>query len=259
MLRANGSIRAILALIAATVASGGVSVHAQAAESRPLSTNIADYVCSNLDSFTAIMHVVHFDDAAGRKINKDFGMIYKLKGDVKLTYKEQNKLRLDAHIGAARATLVVNGARQEVRLPTFGIHTTSNLGESPGKRKTLLDVGLISSGYLAYTEAQYLRTQPVDGVPCAVFDVSYRDKHLDTSHRTLWIDPRTKVVVKREEYSQVGKLNAIYYYQNATQVAPGIWFPGRIDVVNNQGEEAGVTAYRDVKVNCGVPDSAFRL
>ncbi|HZO87285.1 MAG TPA: outer membrane lipoprotein-sorting protein [Chthonomonadaceae bacterium] len=232
---------------------------ASATTTAALSNNIGDYVASRLDDFTATMRVTYHDDNALRKINKDFGMIYKLQGDVRVHYKDENKLRLDARLGASSATLIVNGTKQYVRLSGLGIKDVRDLGESPGKRKTLLDVGMLSHGYLAYTHAEFRGTRPVDGVECAVFRVSYRDKNLDTSHRIIWVDPRTKVVLKREEYSQEGKLNAIFYYRAPHEVAPGVWFPSRIEVFNNENQRAGETVYRDVHVNTGLEDKLFRL
>jgi len=252
---------ALVALGIAGVGLAGLPAgnKATAARADQVSPNIAEYVANHLDDFSATVHVVRYDDNAGRKISRDFGYAYKLKGDTHLQYKEENKLRLDGHLGISKATLIVNGTKQYVTIPGLGIKTTTDLGESPGKRKTLLDVGLISNGYLGYTEAQFLGAHPVDGVACAVFRVSYRNKSLDTSHRIIWVDPRTKVILKREEYSQVGKLNATYYYKNPREVAPGIWFPTQIQVFNNEGQEAAVTDYRDIRVNIGLSDDLFRV
>ena len=235
--------------------SAGNTATAQTAPS----TNISDYVASKLDDFSATMKVVQHDDRAGQKINKDFGLIYKLKGDIHLQYKEENKLRVDGRIGASNATLIVNGTKQYVRVPSVGLKETSDLGESPGKRKTLLDVGMLSSGYLAYTMSEFKRSAPINGVMCAVFRVSYRNKDLDTSHRMVWIDPKTKVTLKREEYSQEGKLNATYFYRDPKEISPGLWFPSRIEVLNNEGQKAGETAYREIKVNQGIAETVFRL
>jgi outer membrane lipoprotein-sorting protein len=231
---------------------------ATAMSSAEVSPRIQDYVANRLDDFSATMHVVQFDERAGSKINRDFGYIYKLNGDVAVRYKEENRLRLDGRIETARVIFIVNGTKQYVKSPTAGISTTMDLGGSPGKRKTLLDVGLISNGYLAYTQAQFLGSKPVGGVMCALFSISYKDKTLDTSHRLVWIDPQTKVTLKREEYSQTGTLNATFYYKQPTEVAPGIWFPSRIQVLNNQGQKAGETAYKNVRVNAGLDDSLFR-
>lgn len=222
------------------------------------STNIQDYVCQKLEDFTCTMVVKKHDDNALRKISKDFGMIYQIRGDIKVEYKEENRMRIEGNLGASHAILIVTGTKQIVRIPSIGINKTDDLGDSPGKRKTLIDVGLLSDGYLAYTQGVYKGTRPVAGIPCSVFEISYRDKKIDSSHRIVWIDPKTKVILKREEYSQIGKLNAIFYYKDPKEIAPGVWFPSLIEVVNNQGQPAGSTAYSKVKVNVGLDESIFK-
>lgn len=221
------------------------------------SHNLNDYAVSKLDDFTASMKIVEFNEHEGVKINKDFPLIYKIKGDIKVRYKEENKLRIDGLLGASVATLIVNGTTQYATIPAAHIKTKLSLGKEPGKRKTLLDVGMISTGYLAYTQAEFKRTQVVDGVLCAVFSVSYRDKSLDTSHRMIWIDPKTRITLKRDEYSQEGKLNATFLYKHPVEPTAGFWFPTRIEAYNNEGKRAGVTAYSGVKVNVGLPESDF--
>ncbi len=221
------------------------------------SHNINDYAVNKLDDFTASMKVVEFNEHEGVKINKDFPLLYKIKGDIKVRYKEENKLRVDGLLGASTATLIVNGTTQYATIPAAHIKTKISLGKEPGKRKTLLDVGMISPGYLAYTEAEFKRTQIVDGVLCAVFKISYKDKSLDTSHRMVWIDPKTHITVKRDEYSQEGKLNATFAYKQPMEVSPGFWFPARIEAFNNEGKRAGVTAYSSIKVNQGLAESVF--
>lgn len=230
---------------------------APCASAQEPSHDIKDYAVNRLSDFTASMKIVEFNEHEGVKINKDFPLIYKIKGDIKVKYKEENKLRVDGLLGASNATLIVNGTTQYATIPAAHIKTKLSLGKEPGKRKTLLDVGMISAGYLAYTQAEFKRTQVVDGVLCAVFSVSYRDKTLDTSHRMIWIDPKTKITLKRDEYSQEGKLNATFLYKQPEQAESGFWFPTRIEAYNNEGKKAGVTAYSGVKVNVGLPESDF--
>lgn len=234
---------------------------APTASAQEPSHNLADYAVNDLQDFTASMKILEFNEHEGVKINKDFPLIYKVKGDIKVRYKEENKLRIDGLLGASNATLIVNGTTQYATIPAAHIKTKISLGNEPGKRKTLLDVGLISKGYLAYTQAEFKRTQVVDGVLCAVFSVSYRDKKLDTSHRMIWIDPKTKITLKRDEYSQgdkdqKGKLNASFYYKQPVQYG-SFWFPSRIEAFNNEGKKAGVTAYSGVKVNVGLEEKDF--
>ena len=247
--------RAVVGLMAVSVFGFGIVAGNKATAAEP-SQNIRDYVADKLDDFSATMRVDHYDERAGEKIHKDFGYIYKLRGDIKIRYKEENKMRVDASVGASNLTLIVNNTTQYAQ--ALGLKTKNDLGDTPGKRKTLLDAGFISNGYLAIAEAEYKRVQDVKGIHCAVFRVSYKTP-IDTSHRLVWIDPRTKIVVKREEYSQAGKLNATFWYLEPKEVAPGIWFPTRLEAYNRDNQQAGVTSYRNVHVNQGLADSVFRL
>lgn len=220
------------------------------------SQDINDYVCAKLDDFSAVMKVVQHDDQAGAKIEKSFSLIYNLKGDVKVRYKEENKLRLDARVKTSDVIFVVNGTRQIVLAKSMGLNSTTNLGPNPGKRKTLLDVGMLSAGYLAYSNAEYKGQVTYAGVNCAKFRLWYKDK-TDTSFRLVWIDPKTKITLKREDYSQKGKLNATYTYQDPREIEHGIWFPTHVSAINNEGQKAGELSYNNVKVNQGIDDSVF--
>ncbi len=254
----QSAVKLFLVSLPALLGLVGLSTgHPACAQQAEPSHNLNDYAVSKLNDFSASMKILEFSEHEGVKINKDFPLIYKIKGDIKVQYKEENKLRVDGLLGASNATLIVNGTTQYATIPAAHIKTKISLGKEPGKRKTLLDVGMISPGYLAYTQFEYKRNQVVDGVLCAVFSVSYRDKTLDTSHRMIWIDPKTKITVKRDEYSQEGKLNATFLYQHPVDAGNGFWFPTRIEAFNNEGKKAGVTGYSSVKVNVGLMDSVF--
>jgi outer membrane lipoprotein-sorting protein len=243
-------IRALL--VAAVLTCGAAEVRAQG----KISSDINDYICSKLDDFSGVMKVVSHDDEAGGKINKDFPMIYQLKGDVKVQYKEENHLRLDARLKTANVIFIINGTKQTVIAKTIGLHTVNDLGPNPGKRKTLLDVGMVSRAYLSYSNAEFKGAVNYKGVMCAKFKLWYKDKS-DTSFRLVWIDPKTKVTLKREDYSQLGKLNATYTYMDPKEVVPGIWFPTHVAAANNEGQKAGELSYNEVKVNQGIEDDVF--
>ena len=227
----------------------------------PLSSKLSDYTVSKLDDFETTMKAVFHDDNAARKINKDIGLLYQLKGDVQIRYKEENKFRADGKLGATRASLVINNERQTYNLSGF-VKKTDNLGKAPGKRKSLLDVGLISEYYLGYAQGEFLGEKPFEGVNCAVFKITYKDRSLDTSHRIVWIDPKTKITLKREEYAQDGsggKLRSVWLYRDPVEIAPGLFFPTRIELYNNENQKAGETAYTNTRVNVGLSDDVFRL
>ncbi len=200
------------------------------------------------------------DDAAARKINKDIGMMYQLKGNVRIRYKEENKFRADGQIGASKGTLIINDTKQTFAV--LGIKKTDSLGKTPGKRKSLLDMGLVSEAYLTYAQGEFIGERPFEGTPCAVFKITYKDRNEDSSHRIVWIDPKTKITLKREEYAQDisgGKLRSIWLYREPREIAPGIWFPSRIELFNNENEKAGVTTYTNTRVNVGLSDDVFKL
>jgi outer membrane lipoprotein-sorting protein len=219
-------------------------------------TNIKSYVCEKLDDFTATVSVVSINEREMGKISKDAVLLYKI-GTVNIRYKEPNKVRIEGSAQGSKATFVLNGSTQWVQLNAAKIKR--EFGNSPGKRKSLMDVGLISDYYLTYTNAKYLREGSVDGTPCAVFEMSYKDQSEDTSHAVVYIDPKTKVVRKRESYSQTGKLQAVYFFKNVQEVKPGIWFPTLLEAQNVDRVIAGSTAYKNIKVNTGLDDGIFKL
>jgi len=238
-----------LVLTAALALAGG--------SASALETNIRAYVCQKLDDFTATIKVVSVNQRELAKINKDAGLIYKFK-EVRLSYKEPNKVRMEGSLEGTRAVYIINGATQYVSIPKIRLNTRRDYEDEPGKRKSLMDVGLVSDYYLTYTDAKFLREGTVDGTPVAVFEMRFKDKD-NTSRQVVYIDPKTRVVRKREAYSQEGKLQAIYWYKDVQEVRPGIWFPTRIEVQNVDRVIAGVTEYTDIKVNVGLPDGIFKL
>ncbi len=236
---------------ALAVFSLGFSAQAQA-----LDTNIKSYICEKLDDFSATMSVVSVNEREMGKISKDALMLYKL-GSINMRYKEPNKVRIEGSAQGSKATFILNGSTQWVQINAARIK--KDFGKSPGKRKSLMDVGLVSDYYLTYTNAKFLRDGSVDGTPCAVFELTYKDRDEDSSHAVVYIDPKTKVVRKRESYSQGGKLQAVYFFKNVQEVKPGIWFPTLIEAQNVDRVVAGSTAYKNIKINTGLDDGIFKL
>ena len=236
----------------------GVLLSGTLGTSRALDTNINSYVCQKLDDFTATLTVVKADQRELGKISKDAGLLYRFK-DVQMRYKEPNKVRIEGAVEGTKGVFVLNGPIQWVSIPKIHLKTKRDFGKAPGKRKSLMDVGLISEYYLTYTNGKFLRQGTVDGTPVAVFDLTYKARDEDTSHAIVYIDPRTKVVRKRESYSQDGKLQAVYYYKDVKEVQPGVWFPTLIEAQNTDRVVAGITSYRDIHVNTGLSDDIFQL
>lgn len=226
------------------------------ARSMAISTDIRSYVCAKLDDFVVTGTVGKADQRELRKISKDFGFLYQFKS-VTMSYKEPNKVRVEGSVEGTRGVYIVNGTIQVVRVPRMNLRTRRDFGNSPGKRKSLMDMGLVSDYYLTYANAKFMREGKVDATPVAVFELTYKDRDEDTSRHVIYIDPRTKLVMKRESYSQDGKLQCVYHYRNPQEVAPGIFFPTVIEVQNTDRVIAGSTTYSGFKVNTGLADSLF--
>jgi len=73
----------------------------------------------------------------------------------------------------------------------------------------------------------------------------------------VWVDPKTHIVTKRERYNQDGKLMSWYRYLNPTEPRPRMYVPTRVEVYNPDNKLAGVTVYKNIKINLGVDDKIF--
>jgi hypothetical protein len=227
----------------------------------PFSHVLSDYAVTGLNDFDTSMKAVFHDDRAARKISKDAGFIYQLKGNVHVRYKQESNFRADGTVRGFRASVTINDTRQTYRLAALDIKQTVDLSKSPGRRTSLFDLGLISNHYLTYAQGEFQGERPLNGVPCVVFKITFKDTRYDTSHRTVWIDPKTRITLKREEYlqeAQGGKLRDIWWYIAPQEVAPGVFFPTRMELDNSDGEKAGETEFLNTHVNVGLPDSVFR-
>jgi outer membrane lipoprotein-sorting protein len=206
----------------------------------------------DLNDLQATVKVLMADQKELAKINRDFGMAYRLK-DMVMRYKDPDKLRMEGRIGL----LIINGSTRFFKVPQLGYAKKDDLNGSPGKRLSLLDIGLLTRSGLADTESKFVRDETLNNVPVHVFDVAYRGD--TTGHSLVWVDPRTRAILKREWYNGEGKLRATFLYENLREIKPGLWIPTRLEVRNGEGTVAAVTAYSDLKVNQGLDDALFAI
>lgn len=221
------------------------------AGAKPETPQLSDIVVLDLKDFQATVKVDKADRVELDKINRDFGMAYRLH-DLTMRYKEPNKLRMEGTIGR----LIFNGTTRQFKL-TLPIKLThkDELGDSPGRRYTLFDIGVLTPCALAVMETKFIRVEPLDGTPTQVFEMKYRG---DVATKfNVWVDPVRKVVLKRAWYDASGKLKAVFLYQEHRELRPGFWAPTRLEVRNGEDAVAGVTLYSDLKINQGLDDSLF--
>src|SRR5438552_13241051 len=86
------------------------------------SPRLNDLVTPELSDFQATVAVVKSDQSELEKINRDFGMAYRLK-DLVMSYKEPNKLRMEGRIGV----LILNGSIRYYHIPQLRITKREDL------------------------------------------------------------------------------------------------------------------------------------
>lgn len=246
--RVFGLSLVLAALVSASINVSGATLGGSA------SHNIRDYVPIGLHDLTVRLKTGQYNQAAGARISKEFGMLYKLSGNGTMRYKEPNSIRFDGKIGGMRGALIMSGWTQRIHVGS--VHHDQDETGAPGRVTTLLDIGLLSDFYLSYTDAHFQGMQSVEGTPCAVFRFSYPARLKDTSFRLVWIDPRTRIIRKREEHGQDGVLHATFTVRSSACIS-GIWLPTEVDAANAQGDFVGQTYIQEAQVNSGLADSLF--
>jgi outer membrane lipoprotein-sorting protein len=219
---------------------------------RPESLRLESLATSDLTDLQANVKVVKADQSELGKINRDFGMAYRLK-NLTMRFKEPSKLRLDGSIGQ----MIINGPSRIFKVPALHLTKKDDLGDSPGKRYNPLDLGLLTTSCLAATQSKFIKTETVDGKTSHVFEMTFKGD--DSVRYMLWVDPKTHVIGKREWYDAAGKRKATFRYLEPKEVKTGLWIPTRIEILNGEDVVAGITVYEDLKVNQGLNDSLFEI
>ncbi|GIV15293.1 MAG: hypothetical protein KatS3mg022_0728 [Armatimonadota bacterium] len=219
------------------------------------SQDIHDYVQTRLRDLRATVRQQTANQRELEKINKDFANSYRIK-QMTARYKEPSKMRLESKVGVVNVVYIINGNQKHVSAGP--IKSTDDISNAPGKRQSLMDFGILTPGFMKLVNAKFLRYDHEDGVRYPVFELTWANSD-DTSKHIVWMDGKTRTVVKRQWYNQQGKLMAVFYYKNPVEVAPGIWVPTRVEVYNAEGKLGGVTTYVDLHVNEGLPDSLFQF
>src|SRR4051794_31772634 len=93
--------RHLLSLLAGGVSAAAIASVDRAKASRyihPEAPGIEEFASSTLTDLEAQVRVVSADQTELGKINRDFGMAYRLR-NLTMRYKEPNKLRMEGSIG----------------------------------------------------------------------------------------------------------------------------------------------------------------
>ena len=220
--------------------------------------DLAEYT-TKIEDLEAALRVTKLEPKELEKIGKDFATTYRLR-NLTFQYKQPNKLRL---VGKSpllgTALLILNGQTRFYSIPKLGLHKVEDLANSPSKRQSLLEYsGLLSSETLRFMQSKFLRAETLNGNATEVYELKFQGSENASSYR-VWIDPKMRLVLKREWYDMEGHLKATFTYQEPQEVAPGVWLPSQIEVKNSEGTVAATTTYSNVKINQGLADTLFAI
>jgi uncharacterized protein with GYD domain len=192
-----------------------------------------------------------------QKIGGDFANFYRLQRGARtmvMTYAQPNKLHFAATVLHTGIAYTINGNSRLTSVPLLHVHKVEDITGAPGKRQTLLDSGVVPPEQLLDYNGTFLRQE--NGL--YVFQLLAKLKS-EPFKDIVWIDPKTHITVKRQHFDRDGKLVAWYLYKNPVLVAPGIYFPTRVEVYNPENRLGGVTVYKNIRVNQPVDMSVFNI
>jgi outer membrane lipoprotein-sorting protein len=155
-----------------------------------------------------------------------------------------------------RIRYITSGYNRIIRIPAIRYSKRENLRSEPGKAQTCLDIGIVTDGFWSHYIVKPVDTEHTDSGPVIVLHLTrIGDQRLT---ERLWIDGKTFKLLKREKYQEGGDLKARFIYKNHRNVDGVLWVPSRAETYSPAGVLAGITEYRDIRVNNNVADSEFR-
>ncbi|MHB0913381.1 MAG: outer membrane lipoprotein-sorting protein [Armatimonadota bacterium] len=190
-----------------------------------------------------------------KKIGKDFPKSYEFKSS-KVLFKAPDKMKMEGKLGVVKVRMVINGDQKAIVVPAVHYSDKENIAGEPHKRQTELDIGIVTESL--WKDYRVIDTDEEKGSDGPIYRITYVRTNATDKKQVAWIDARTLKLLKVDKYESDGKLESRYLYMKHQKVGC-IWVPTRIEVYNCDNKLAGVTAYEDIKVNTGIPDSEFRL
>ena len=81
-----------------------------------VSRNIGDYVQPNIQDISLTLKTGQYNQKAGEKISKEFGLGYKLSGNGTMLYMQPNLIRLDGRLIGMKAKFIMDGFTQKIHV-----------------------------------------------------------------------------------------------------------------------------------------------
>lgn len=205
--------------------------------------SIRPYLSTNVHSMHLTVNVVSANQAELKKIGGDFATTYKFR-KLTFSYMQPGMMRYEANIMGARVAYTLNGNEKYISIPAAHIHQEENVTNAPGKKQSLLDIGLVPPELLSEYNVTYLRK---DGA-LLVFQIRSKLPS-ETTKDIIWMDPKTHITTRRMHFNRAGQLEKWFIYTSPLPAGYGVYVPSRVEVYNSENKLAAVSSYTYIKVN----------
>jgi outer membrane lipoprotein-sorting protein len=249
----------LLVCIAILCVGSGVANRGRACQNDARQTKNLEQHIAPIQDMEVAVRVSQLESRELEKIGRDFGTIYRLR-NLTLLYKSPDKLRLEGQSAIyGDALLVLNGAQRFYVIPKLKVRKVENLRDSPPKRQSLLEYGgMLSKDTFSFMQGQFVRQETIEGVETQVYDLKYTGTEANSYYR-VWLDPRTRLTVKRVWFDSENQVKASFLYRQPREIEPGIWLPGQCEIRNAEGNTGAVLTYGAAKINQNLSDKLFDI
>jgi len=203
---------------------------------------------------TMVAAVTYKDKKALSKVEPTFARLYDFSSAT-ISLRMPDKLRMESKLGMVRVEYIINGPRKIVRIPALKVNKVGDYPNDPAKLQDAFDVGLVTS--------DMWRNRQIEIVDDAEAAISGEIKlRLRWAKGTIvyyaWLDAKDLWLKRFEKRDGEGKLLLHILYSDPQRAGNVIWIPCKAEMYNSDGEKAGASEYRDIKVNTGLADSLFQ-
>lgn len=225
----------------------------------PPETRLETYAQPRLQDLSAQIAILSKQDDELRKIGKDYVEAYRLTSQ-EIECKEPDRVRFQGKRGILTVRAITNGNRrlfEATGIPLLKHRKVEDISQKPGKADTISDLGVVTPGWLARVQSEWVRAEEREGKTLQVFRWWYQ---ADPGFRhTIWVDPASRTVVEHVYHHRDVKAPSFrkkLAYSDVLE-AEGVRIPTRVTIYNGEEREAAVMRYEKVRVNTGLPDKLF--
>lgn len=203
---------------------------------------------------TMVGTVSHSNKKALAKIDPAYSRIYDFRS-ASVSFRYPDKLRMEGKLGMVKFEYIVNGGVKVFRAPTVRISKKEDYSDDPAKTQNALDVGLVTPSLWSNRRVE-IQDDP-DAHACGEIKLRLYWPKGDMIY-LAWVDAKDLYLKRFEKRDAQNVLQVKVVYSEPVKAGGVIWMPTKVEVYAPDGEKAGESEMRDIKVNTGLQDSLFQ-